>query len=323
MMPLERTLTVRDRRFLLRVETSADASDYRKYEDLRQEIWAFAEDHLSSTRNMMCENVFFDGGSLFLGAFAEADGGGFVADAAHLVGFAYGFAGVRDKEIGYRDPRNLRFYAQFAGVRRAFQSYGLGLRLKEFQRDIVRGLYGLGAIVCTYDPLTGVNANRNVHHFGMDILDYLVATYGAYGGLLNRTDVPPDRFFMSWDLERAGEPPGRGLVPAQAAPDVIRAGWRRVAGRGGPIDLEVVEEVDAGAEADILRVRIPRDFYRMLQETDVEDPEVRRIPVEWRLATRRVFRSLLARGYRAVDFLKAGPDGANHYVFARGVGKNT
>ncbi len=323
MMPLERTLVVRDRRFLLRIETSAEASDYQKYEDLREEIWAFPEDHLSSTRNMMCENVFFDGGSLFLGAFAEADGGGFVADAAHLVGFAYGFAGVRDKEIGYRDPRNLRFYAQFAGVRRAFQSYGLGLRLKEFQRDIVRGLYGLGAIVCTYDPLTGVNANRNVHHFGMDILDYLVATYGAYGGLLNRTDVPTDRFFMSWDLERTGEPPGRGLVPAQAAPDVIRAGWRRVAGRGGPIDLEVVEEVDAGAEADILRVRIPRDFYRMLQETDVEDPEVRPIPVEWRLATRRVFRSLLARGYRAVDFLKAGPDGANHYVFARGVGKNT
>lgn len=320
MRSLEKTVAVRDRRFLLRVETSSECAAYQKYEDLREEIWSFPEDHLSSTRNMMCENVFYDGGSLFIGAFAEAEGGGFEADAAHMAGFCYGFVGVRDKEVGFRDPENLRFYAQFAGVRKAYQSYGLGILLKEFQREMVLGLLGLSTIICTYDPLTGVNANRNVHHFGMDVLEYLVATYGAYGGLLNRTDVPTDRFLMSWDLARTGGRRGYDLQAARTAPPVIRVGVRRVAGKTGEVDLEVVEGVDPPADGDVLLVRIPLDFYRMLQETDVPDPDVRRIPVDWRVATRQVFQSLFARGYRAVDFCRAGPGApANHYVLARGI----
>ena len=318
MEPLEKAITVRGRRFLLRVETSADCADYQKYEDLREEIWNFPEDHLASTRNMMSENFFGDGGSLFIGAFVEAEGGGFVTDGRHLAGFCYGFVGARDKEAGYRDPANLRFYAQFAGVRKAWQSYGLGLLLKEFQREMVLGLLGLGTIICTYDPLTGVNAQRNVHHFGMDVLDYLEATWGAYGGLLNRTDVPTDRFLMSWDLERTGPPPGRDPEAADSGRPVIRTGRRRLAGRSGEAEFEVVEGLDLDAGGDVLLAPIPLDFYRLLQETDVDDPAVRRIAVDWRLATRQAFRTLFARGYRVVDFLKAGPeDPVNRYVLAR------
>jgi predicted GNAT superfamily acetyltransferase len=320
MRPLEKTVTVRGRRFLLRVETSHESADYRKYEDLREEIWAYADDHMSSTRNMMCENVFHEGGSLFIGAFAEAPGGGFLTDEASLVGFCYGFVGVCDKETGYRDPKNLRFYAQYTGARKPFQSYGLGLLLKEFQREMVLGLLGVSTIICTYDPLTGVNAHRNVHHFGMDVLEYRVANYGEYGGLLNRLDVPTDRFLMSWDLERTGGRPGYDLEAALAAPRPIRAGLRRVAGKSGAIELEVVEGTDPGAEGDVLLVRIPLDLYRMLQETDVEDAQVRSIPVDWRMASRQVFQALLGRGYRVVDFLKAGPGvPSNHYVLARRV----
>jgi len=318
MRPLEKTIAVRDRRFLLRVETSHRSADYGKYEDLREEIWGFPDDHMSSTRNMMCENVFHEGGSLFIGAFAEAGAGRFEADGPHLVGFCYGFVGVRDKSIGFRDPKNLRFYAQYAGVRTAYQSCGLGILLKEYQREMVLDLLGVSTIICTYDPLTGVNANRNVHHFGMDVLEYRVATYGEYGGLLNRQDVPTDRFLMSWDLTRTGGRAGYDLKAALAAPPTVRAGSRRVPGKSGEIELEVVEATDPGAAGDVLLVRVPLDFYRMLQETEVADPAVSRIPVDWRMATREVFQALFARGYRVVDFLKA-PAGApaNHYVLAR------
>src|SRR5512137_2794058 len=140
MKPLEKPVIVRDRRFLLRVETSRESGDYRMYEDLREEIWGYPDDHMSSARNMMCENVFHEGGSLFIGAFAESPAGGFVPGASNLVGFCYGFVGVRDKEVGFRNAGNLRFYAQYAGVRQAFQSYGLGILLKEFQREAVLGL---------------------------------------------------------------------------------------------------------------------------------------------------------------------------------------
>jgi len=320
MRPLEKTIAIRDRRFLLRVETSNESPDYRKYEDLREEIWGYPDDHMSSTRNMMCENVFHEGGSLFIGAFAESEAGGFEIDGPHLVGFCYGFVGVRDKAIGFRDPRNLRFYAQYAGVRTAFQSYGLGILLKEYQREMVLDLLGVSTIICTYDPLTGVNAHRNVHHFGMGVLEYRVATYGEYGGLLNRPDVPTDRFLMSWDLERTGGRPGYDLEAALAAPATIRAGSRRIPGRSGELELEVVEGTVPGAAGDILLVRIPLDFYRMLQETDVPDAGVSRIPLDWRMATREVFQALFARGFRVVDFLKARPGlAANHYVLAGGV----
>jgi predicted GNAT superfamily acetyltransferase len=319
MRDLEKTVAVRGRRFLLRVETSHESEDYRMYEDLRDEIWDFPEDRLAGTRNMMCENVFHEGGSLFIGAFVEAPGGSFVADGKNLVGFCYGFVGVRDKEVGFRDRSNLRFYSQYAGVRKAYQNYGLGLQLKEFQRELVLDILGVSTVICTYDPLTGVNAHRNVHHFGMDVLEYRVATYGEYGGLLNRLDVPTDRFLMSWDLERkeGRREPTYDLEAALAAPQPIRAGIRRVTGKSSELDLEVVERTDGNVGGEVLLVRVPLDFYRMLQETDVVDVDVRRIPVDWRLATREVFQGLFASGYRVVDFRKVkGSVSGNYYVLS-------
>ena len=318
MGPLERTVTVRDRRFLLRVETSEEPGDYRKYEDLREEIWRFAEDHMASARNMMCENVWHEGASLFIGAFAEAPGGGFAVDASGLVGFCYGFVGVADKEIGFRDVANLRFYSQFAGVRKPFQSYGLGILLKEFQRETVLGLMGVSTIICTYDPLTGVNANRNVHHFGMDVLEYRVDKYGEYGGLLNRSDVPTDRFLMSWDLRRTGGRPARDSEAFRKAPQTVRAGTRRVAGKGGELELEVVEGIDPGPRGRSCSSASRSISTGCSRKRTWQTAEVRRIPVDWRLATREVLRALFGRGYRVVDFLKAGPGTpANHYVLSR------
>jgi predicted GNAT superfamily acetyltransferase len=316
MNDLERTIVSKGRRFLLRVEASHEAADYQKYEEIRNEIWGFPDDHLAGTRNMMCENFLAEGGSLFIGAFAEGVGGGFAPGGSGLAGFCYGFAGIADKEIGFRDPANLRFYSQFAGVRPEFQAYGLGVLMKEFQRDLVLGRFGIGTIICTYDPLTGVNAFRNVHHFGMEVLEYRVATYGEYGGLLNRSDVASDRFLMSWDLKR--EARRAGPSPAAAGISVIEVGSRRVRGRSSEVELEVVRGADPATEGDVLLVPIPSDFYRMLRETDVEDPEIRRIPLDWRSQTRRAFLALFGRGYRVVDFLKAaGTPPAPSYILAR------
>lgn len=320
MSDLERVVTGQGRKFLLRVESSHEAADYQKYEDIRNAIWGFPDDHLSGTRNMMCENFFAEGSSLFIGAFTEAEGGGFRADGAHLAGFCYGFVGVVDKESGFRDPANLRFYSQFAGVRPEYQSFGLGVRIKEFQRDVILRRLGIGTVICTYDPLTGVNAHRNVHHFGMDVLEYRVATYGEYGGLLNRSDVPSDRFLTSWDLLRKARNGSRSAGrPGPAAPRVFSVEARRVQGATGPLDLEVVRASEIPPQVPAVLVQIPLDFYRMLRETDVADPGVRRIPVDWRAHTRRAFTALLDRGYKVTDFLKAwGTPPANYYLLTNG-----
>jgi predicted GNAT superfamily acetyltransferase len=320
MSDLERVVTGQGRKFLLRVESSHEAADYQKYEDIRNAIWGFPDDHLLGTRNMMCENFFAEGSSLFIGAFIEAEGGGFRADGAHLAGFCYGFVGVVDKETGFRDPANLRFYSQFAGVRPEYQRFGLGVRIKEFQRDVILRRLGIGTVICTYDPLTGVNARRNVHHFGMDVLEYRVATYGEYGGLLNRSDVPSDRFLMSWDLLRKARNGSRSAGrPGPDAPRVFSVEARRVQGTTGPLDLEVVCASEIPPQAPSVLVQIPLDFYRMLRETDVADPGVRRIPVDWRAHTRQAFTTLLDRGYKVTDFLRAwGTPPANYYLLTNG-----
>jgi len=319
MLTPPRTINLRGRRFLLKIEDSASASDYGRYEDLRQEIWGFPQDALAGPRNLECESFLHEGSSLFLAVYVEDDAGGFPEDTAHLVGFSYGFVGLKDKAAGYRSPDNLWFYSQYTGVRPGYQGLGLGVPLKEFQRDVLMEALGVFTVVCTYDPLTAVNARRNVGLFGMDVVEYRPATYGPFGGLLNRVDIPSDRFFMSWDLRRELRRPPLQIDEALAAgAGLVEADEVVAEGRRGPVELEVLRRLKPDEGRDLVLVRIPRDFYAMLRETDVADPAVRRIPVEWRIATRSAFQGLLAKGYRVVDFGDAGgPRPAPYYVLRR------
>ncbi len=299
----ERIVEEKGERFVLKVETSSRPEDYRKYETIREEIWEFPEDHLSGTRNLLCENILHEGSSLFLAAYREDPEAGSLEDETHLVGFAYGFVGVKDKQVAFRRQDNLWFYAQFLGVKDRWQGYGLGIALKEFQRDLVRDWLGINLIVCTYDPLTAVNAYRNVRYFRMDVLEYRVAPYGEYGGRLNRLDVPSDRFFMAWDLaaskKLAFDDPESLLEQGRCLNQVEEI---TVEGKSGRLSLEVITNTLEPPETGPVFVRIPRDFYTMLRETDVPSARVREIPLRWRLKTRELFRALFSHGYRLADF---------------------
>jgi predicted GNAT superfamily acetyltransferase len=331
MKNIEKVITLKDKKFLLKVETSHDHEDYAKYEVMRNEIWGFPDDYLPGPRNLMCENFLYDGSALFIAAYVERPDGKLAADPAHLAGFSYGFVGVKDKDIAFRSLKNLWFYSQYTGVKEKFRDYGLGFALKEFQRDRVAKGFGISTITCTYDPLTGVNAWRNIHYFRMEVLEYKVATYGEYGGLLNRQDIPSDRFFMSWNLKkktRLSKQPRRLKRPSFPAKSydsllresnlVIEAAERTITGRSGPIRLEVVTAADLEKGDKLLFVRIPRDFYLMLQETDIKDEAARRIPLQWRLETRRAFQTLFGRGYRIIDFFHTKNElRRNFYVLQR------
>jgi predicted GNAT superfamily acetyltransferase len=188
--------------------------------------------------------------------------------------------------------------------------------IKEYQREILRDAFGVYTVTCTYDPLTGVNAHRNVCHFGMEVLEYRAATYGEYGGLLNRTDVPSDRFFMSWDFRKKAKRPAYRLGSLLAAGhEVIQVEYSSLPGKTRTVELEVVKNVNLEMPPEILLVRIPRDYYLMLRETDVADPDIRRIPRDWRMRTRTACQSLFAKGYKVIDFQKVdGRRPRNYYV---------
>jgi predicted GNAT superfamily acetyltransferase len=103
------------------VEASHDHEDYAKYEALRNEVWGFPEDYLPGPRNLMCENFLHDGSALFIAAYSEHPGGKVSDNPAYFVGFAYGFVGVKDKDVAFHSRTNLWFYSQYTGVKEAFR----------------------------------------------------------------------------------------------------------------------------------------------------------------------------------------------------------
>ncbi len=310
---LEVVQEIEGRRFLLAVETTGRAEDYCKYEQLRSQIWEDPEDAFSGPRNMASENYYNNGSSLFIGIFTEDEQGCFQKDQDHLAAFTFGYVGVKDKDIAYRESRNLVFYSQYAAVRPDFQGFNLGMRLKEFQKQKVQQILGVQTITCTFDPLVGVNAYRIIHALGMEIISYKDACYEGFAGRLNRLDVPSDRFWVSWDLLKQVSRPGYDIKELMAAGCLaVGSDVQEVQGKTGPIRLETAQAGDfifadegghtGGQEPDFALVEIPYDYYRMLQETDVTDPEVRSIPLQWRRQTRQAFHALLGRGYRIIDF---------------------
>jgi predicted GNAT superfamily acetyltransferase len=270
---------------------------------------------------MMCENFFYDGSSMFIAVFKETEGGGFrKRDGDHLVGFAYGFVGLKDKLGGFRNFDNIQFYSQYTGVRPGYERFGLGVPIKKFQKKKVLELMGIRTITCTYDPLTGVNAYRNVHTLGMDVVRYTADIYGEFGGRLNRADVPTDRFTMDWALTKDFERPDYDLdLLLKERRLVTRIEYETVAGKSGPVELEILRGVDLSLDDDLILVEIPFDFYRMLEETDVEEKSVRAIPLDWRMKSRDVFMNLLDRGYEVVDFRPVEIEGRRRdfYVFRK------
>jgi len=322
MPALEAVHELKGRRFLFTVETSESGEDYLKYERMRMVIWEDPADHLAGARNLVSENFLFDGGSLFAAVYEEDKAGDFTRSPEHLAAFAYGYVGVQDKAIAFRDPENLVFYSQYAAVRPDLQSCGLGVRLKQFQGEQVKECLGVRVINCTFDPLAGVNAYRNIHIFGMEVLAYKDAYYEGFSGLLNRRDVPNDRFQVSWDLDdpRPGsheEIDLQGLLRSGAG--IVRSESMRVQGRSGELDLRVAETLQFDTAQDHALIEIPYDFYLMLRETDVSDARIRQIPITWRNLTRRAFHDRFAAGYRVVDFqyLEAGTEKRDFYVLSR------
>jgi predicted GNAT superfamily acetyltransferase len=320
MKEFEKIHTIKGKNFLFKVESSDQPRDYQKYEELRNEIWGDPEDNMPGARDMMCTNFLYDGSCLFIAVYVESKSGAFKQDREHFVGFSYGFVGIKDKKVAFREADNLQFYSQFVGVRRDFQLYGLGILIKQFQRDKLMEILGIYAVTNTFDPLTGINAYRNIHHFGMDVVEYRDAFYKDFLGLLNRADVPCDRFLIFWDLKKDIQRPEYELERLIDSGHIaLEAGIEEIKGRSGALKLEVVKDLNLNLDHEFLLVEIPVDFYRMLRETDVVDSKVRSIPLEWRMKTRQAFKTLFKRTYKIIDFrlVKKGRNKRDFYILKR------
>ena len=272
--------------------------EYRACEALQREVWGeeFAEivpaGLLKVTRRV---------GGVASGAFDEE---------GRLLGFVYGITGLDD------DGRPLH-WSHMLGVRPDARDRGLGLRLKEHQRELLLER-GVGEARWTFDPLVARNAHFNLNRLGVEVVDYQSDMYGASESKLHR-GLGTDRFVVAWDLAAYDPDAPRSRGPSGLLRDQAAGGNSRSGPEGGgapapeaqdgPPDPATADGAgapaapagpDAGEAPPVVRIEVPADVFAV-RESDAD------AAAEWRRRTRRAFLSRLEAGYRVAGFVP-GPD---------------
>ena len=139
--------------------------------------------------------------------------GGFVAGAflpsGAAVGVTFGFLG--------RIDGRMCLYSQLTGVVPEYQSRGLGMRLKEAQREFCRA-EGIDLIAWAFDPLQAGNARFNLQKLGATCRRLVPDMYGLRTDALN-AGFPTDRLIVEWEID-AVPPAALGEDEALALPQV-------------------------------------------------------------------------------------------------------
>jgi chorismate synthase len=112
-------------------------------------------------------------------------------DAGRLVGFVFGMSGVRHGRPAH--------WSDMLAVRPEVRNEGLGAAMKEYQRDVVRGI-GIETMYWTFDPLVARNAHLNFNKLGARFDEYVVNMYGEDTGSDLHRGIGSDRFVVRWDL---------------------------------------------------------------------------------------------------------------------------
>jgi predicted GNAT superfamily acetyltransferase len=207
------------------------------------------------------------------------------------IGFSYGF-------LSRTESGQLKLASHQAGVLAAYQSRGLGYRLKLAQREAALAR-GLALITWTYDPLQSLNARLNLHKLGAVCRTYIPNLYGEMSDALNQ-GLPSDRFRVDWWLDSphvAARLRGEFPDPAQALANYPLLNPAGSAEAPLPADT-----------ADVCLVEISANLAKL--KTDGPD-QARR----WRMQTRHIFTTLFERNYSAIDLLRY--DGRSFYLLQR------
>ena len=224
--------------------------------------------------------------------------GGVVAGAFSptndLLGFVFGLTGVERGKIVH--------WSDMLAVRPEARNLGLGRRLKEDQRTVVREA-GCSVIYWTYDPLIARNAHLNFNRLGVRLAEYVDDMYGVTDSVLHG-GIPTDRLVVAWptyddeidqllaNAERAIE-----SLDCQQSPIVSPA---------------FIEGADGAAILPhCVRVEIPADAESLLRDTPAE-------AAQWRERVRRDLRWALGAGYTITALANADGSGRGYYLMTKG-----
>ncbi|MDF2661662.1 MAG: hypothetical protein K0Q94_4453 [Paenibacillus sp.] len=201
-------------------------------------------------------------------------------DDGKVVGFCYGFPGVKDGAA--------YIVSHMMAIHPDYRDSGLGQRLKELQRSWALAS-GYDKVVWTFDPLETRNANLNLNKLGGTAKVYIENYYGELDDPLNGS-MPTDRFLVEWELR---SPRCENAISGKT-PDVPR--WSTYASL---FDWELEGEfprpvaASSGPTSDACLVPVPK----AIRDMKTKNPELAKL---WRFELRRQLTRSLADGYCVV-----------------------
>jgi len=213
-------------------------------------------------------------GGILIGAFADD----------RMVGFVYSLPSIK-----HGRPAQ---WSHMLGVLDPFRSEGVGQELKRLQRERTLAM-ALDLIEWTYDPMQALNAHLNFMKLGVVVEEYGENVYGQSASPLHGGN-PTDRFVAEWWIRRERAP--HDPIGAQRVNRMAPAG-----------EWLICADIQLDLDARRLMVEIPMGFTEML----LRAPE---LALDWRMATRKIFTSYFARGYRAVEFFLNREAGTGAYL---------
>ena len=264
-------------------------ADCRAVAALEREIWGYTDAEDVVPPPVLIVSV--KRGGILLGAFDAAGG---------MKGFVYSIPSVKDGRLAQ--------WSHMLGVTADARDRGLGVRLKLAQRERSLAM-GVDLVEWTYDPLQALNAYLNFTRLGVVVEEYEENIYGDSSSPLHRGS-PTDRFVAQWKLtaphvERRIAPGGLALMRDAG---VAKAPLVNPSVAAGP--YLAPGAADLTLDAPRLLVEIPAGFVTVQRE----DPA---LALDWRLASRAIFRHYLEQEYRVVDFFLSREAGRGHYLLAR------
>jgi len=270
----------------VRIRSVRTPDEFAACEAMSRDIWGAAERNVVPRELLLTMQI---NGGLVLGAFGPDQ---------RMVGFVFGFAGVRDGR--------LRICSHQLGVMPEYRGKGIGIALKQAQREEALRL-GYELITWTFDPLEARNAYINLHRLGCIARVYDRDHYGPMEDELNK-GLPSDRFEAEWWLKPTVAPGAdRRPPPAPGADRPPRP--KPAEGAELPADLPVLLDadrdgkprrgsMDLAAERRGL-IRVPVDF-QAVKRRDLE------LALQWRLESRAAFEAALSEGLVATDCTREG-----------------
>jgi predicted GNAT superfamily acetyltransferase len=234
-------------------------------------------------------------GGITAGAFDET---------GRMLGFVFGLTGV--------ERGRLVHWSDMLAVRPEARDLGVGRRLKEYQRDVLRTL-GVELIYWTYDPLVARNAHLNLNRLGARVVEYVTNMYGAETESPLHRGIGSDRFVVAWQI--TGDEPAPPAPQPVGAVDAPVANATRIdtpdpAAAATPAATRAADPTSTDPIAlgiPLLRVEIPCDIGAV-QATSLEEA------ARWRHSTRHAFTTALDRGYHVTGFYRDSTEERCYYV---------